>query len=285
MGGWGDVLNEIQARQTLGAQISGKAIDEVRRNHLAQLHAHTGRNVIVYASGWLQKSGLPPDLVSVHPSDIDGLMEVVKACDRDKPLDLLIHSPGGSGDAAEQLVNYLRQKFSDIRVIVPSQAMSAATMMACGANIIVMGKHSALGPIDPQFTFRTQTGQYVMVSAHAIKADFKNAQAASTSAVIWAPIMAQYWPGLLSDCDRATNRAKIVVKAWLKKYMFHGRRNAGALASRAAAYLADQQHNTHSRPLMREQLRDHGLEIVDLEADQTLQERVLSVYQIGRAHV
>jgi ClpP class serine protease len=28
-------------------------------------------------------------------------------------------------------------------------AMSAATMIACAADVIVMGKHSFLGPIDP----------------------------------------------------------------------------------------------------------------------------------------
>ena len=66
-------------------------------------------------------------------------------------LDLLMHSPGGSPDAAEAVVNYLRSKFTDIRVIIPQAAMSAATMLACAANRIVMGKHSSLGPIDPQF--------------------------------------------------------------------------------------------------------------------------------------
>ncbi len=280
MGGWGDILNEINQQRALGSQLTTGAIDNVRRNHLQLLHKHTDRNVIIYASGWLQKSGLQPDMVSVHPSDLDGFMEVVKACDKAKPLDLILHSPGGSGDAAEQIINYLRQKFSDIRAIVPSQAMSAATMMACGADRIVMGKHSALGPIDPQFSFRTQTGQYVMVSAHAIKADFEAAQQASKTShfAIWAPITAQYWPGLLSDCDRATKRSKVVVGQWLKKYMFAGKKNPGRLATNAARYLADQQHNTHSRPLMRDQLRGHGLTIDDLETDQKLQELVLSVY-------
>ena len=35
--------------------------------------------------------------------------------------------------------------------------MSAATMIACACDEIIMGKHSALGPIDPQITFDSFT--------------------------------------------------------------------------------------------------------------------------------
>ena len=66
-------------------------------------------------------------------------------------LDLIVHSPGGSSEAAEQIVRYLRSRYSYIRVIVPLQAMSAGTMIACAADEIVMGRESALGPVDPQF--------------------------------------------------------------------------------------------------------------------------------------
>jgi ClpP class serine protease len=47
-----------------------------------------------------------------------------------KDLDLIVHSPGGSPEATEAIVTYLRSKFNDIRVIVPQAAMSAATMLA-----------------------------------------------------------------------------------------------------------------------------------------------------------
>jgi hypothetical protein len=54
-------------------------------------------------------------------------------------LDLVLFLPGGSAEAAEYLVSYIRTKFKDVRVIVPHAAVSAATMMACSANVIVMG--------------------------------------------------------------------------------------------------------------------------------------------------
>jgi len=64
-------------------------------------------------------------------------------------IDLILHSSGGSAEATEAIVKYLRSKFEHIRVIIPYGAMSAATMLACAADEIIMGKHSFIGPIDP----------------------------------------------------------------------------------------------------------------------------------------
>jgi ClpP class serine protease len=73
--------------------------------------------------------------------------------DRSKGLDLILHTPGGDMAATESLVDYLRQMFGkDIRAIVPQIAMSGGTMIALAWKEILMGKHSNLGPIDPQFS-------------------------------------------------------------------------------------------------------------------------------------
>lgn len=96
-------------------------------------------------------------MTSITNEDLSGLMEVVHGLTGPN-LDLILHSPGGSPAAAEALVKYIRSKFDHVRVIVPQMAMSAATMISCSANSIVMGKHSFLGPIDPQFLLPTGVG-------------------------------------------------------------------------------------------------------------------------------
>lgn len=79
-------------------------------------------------------------------------MNAIKGLDCSKGLDLILHTPGGNPTATEGIVKYLHSKFgNNIRVIVPQMAMSAGTMLACASNEIVMGKHSCLGPIDPQY--------------------------------------------------------------------------------------------------------------------------------------
>jgi len=66
-------------------------------------------------------------------------------------LDLILHTGGRSAEATDAIVTYLRQKFNHIRIIIPQAAMSAGTMFALSADEIVMGRHSFIGPIDPQF--------------------------------------------------------------------------------------------------------------------------------------
>ncbi len=147
----------------IGAEIQAEGIpagfDRVRRRYLAKLAAYTGRETVLYAAKFTQPtpSDYHPDLYSISDGDMQGLMETLHGL-KCTELDLILHSPGGALDAAESLVAYLRTKVRDLRVIVPHLAMSAATMLACAANRILMGKHSFLGPIDPQFVLNTPLG-------------------------------------------------------------------------------------------------------------------------------
>ena len=102
-------------------------------------------------------------------------MEVVHGLPKDTPIDLILHSPGGTAEAAEAIVEYLQGRFPGLRVIVPIAAMSAATMMALAADEIIIGAHSQLGPIDPQLTIPTPEGPRSAPAA-AIRQQFKEAR-------------------------------------------------------------------------------------------------------------
>ena len=142
MGGWNDILKEVQETPT--------QYDYVRIKYLKILSDYTNRNVIAYYSAWLSKQGAAN--LDINDADMTGFMNCIHGMDCSKGLDLILHTPGGSPTAAEAIVVYLRKKFdNDIRVIVPQLAMSAGTMIACSAKVIIMGKQSSLGPIDPQF--------------------------------------------------------------------------------------------------------------------------------------
>jgi hypothetical protein len=67
-----------------------------------------------------------------------------------KEVDLLISSEGGDPIAAWRIVNLLRERFDKIGVLIPYTAKSAATVLALGADEIVMHPFSCLGPIDMQ---------------------------------------------------------------------------------------------------------------------------------------
>jgi ClpP class serine protease len=141
MPSWGEILTEIN--ESAQARNGMADFDGIRRRYLADLSAHTGRPTIIYYSDWLRGGG-----PQISLEDMVGLMEVCRGMPAG-PVDVILHSPGGSAEATASIVRYLRRQFTEMRVFVPLAAMSAATMWALAADRIVMGSHSQLGPIDP----------------------------------------------------------------------------------------------------------------------------------------
>lgn len=278
---WGEILKELQqlhaSMQELAPGVS--PFDVVRRRYIQVLAKHTGRNVILYASKWTQ-GGVEPEVISITPEDVQGFMEVVHGLTGDA-LDLVVHSPGGSAEAAEAIVTYLRSKFRDIRVLIPHAAMSAATMLSCAADRLVMGKHSFIGPIDPQFIVETELGRKP-VPAHAILEQFAMAQRQCRDPALlpsWIPMLRQYGPALIVQCQLAMQLAQSLVANWLARYMFASDPNAMDKAAKVAAALADHaSFKSHGRFIGRDQARALGIVVDDLEADQALQDAVLSIF-------
>ena len=74
-------------------------------------------------------------------------------------LDLLLVSDGGDPTVAWSIVSLIRERVEKFSVLVPQAAYSAATLIALGADEIVMHPHSNLGPVDPQIrTIRKREG-------------------------------------------------------------------------------------------------------------------------------
>lgn len=274
---WSGILSELQQLQ---AQIGQADFDAVRRKYLATLHAHTGRSIILYAAKWTQGSVIDPAAISINDEDLQGLMEVIHGLP-EAPLDLIIHSPGGSPEATEMMVRYLRSKFPHIRAIVPQAAMSAATMLACAANEIVMGKHSALGPVDPQFIINGPLGR-TAVPAQAILDQFDLARTECvdpTKLNAWLPMLSQYGPALLKQCENALELAEELVAEWLEEWMLKGDTAGKEKARRIAGALRDHvTFKSHGRHITRDRAEGMGLMIRHLEDDQQLQDLTLSVF-------
>lgn len=265
MPNWHDLNNEIRT--------TGSTYDVIRRKYLEKLFEKTGRNIIVYYSGWLQKPNLNGNYL--NDADKNGFMTVIHRLDRSKGLDLLLHTPGGESAATESLVDYLRAMFdTNIRAIVPQLAMSAGTMIACACKEIVMGKQSSLGPIDPQFAG---------VPAHGVIEEFERAYSEikkdPTKAAVWQPIIAKYSPTLIGECEKALKWSTAMVKQWLSSGMLSSKEDKEQIIDRIIAELGDHSLNlSHSRHLSSTKCKEIGLEIVDLEDDPDLQDAVLSVH-------
>ena len=274
MASWSDILGELTQSG------SPPNFDEVRRRYAAALHRHTGRNVIVYTSGWLQKPDVLHADISISDADMLGMMEVNYGLSGDQ-LDLILHSPGGSAEAAESLVAYLRARFMHIRVFVPHLAMSAATMIACAADEIVLGRHSFLGPTDPQIMVPDQAG-IRLVPAQNVLDQFEKAQKEAhdpAKLAAWLPMLAQYGPDLLVTCEASLKMSRGLVARWLETWMLRNRQDAAVRAGEISEWLANHTHfNSHARHIGLDALKEKGMCVARLEDDPKLQDLVLSVF-------
>jgi len=272
---WGNILGEIRQSIQKGDQ---QAFDTIRNKYLSQHAALTGRDTIIYASRWTSGDA-PPNLVSITDEDIHAFMEAISGLKNDS-LDLILHSGGGSAEATDAIVSYLRQKFKHIRIIIPQAAMSAGTMLACSADVIVMGKQSSIGPIDPQFILQTSVGLQA-IPAHAILEQFKRAQEDCSlnpkNLNSWSPMLNQYGPALLVRCQDQIDFGKELVGNWLKAYMFKG--ETEVIPDQIAEYLSNHANfKTHGKHISLEKASEIGLKILPLESDQQLQDSVLSAF-------
>jgi len=267
MPNWNQVLEEINGYPNVNP------LDAIRRKYLKLLHEKTGRNIIAYYSGFLQK---PKDANTIiNDDDKNGLMAAIHQLDRTKGLDLLLHTPGGESAATESIVDYLRRMFDiNIRAIIPQIAMSAGTMIACSCNKIIMGKQSNIGPIDPQFGG---------IPAHGVIAEFEEAikkiKEDPSKIPLYQVIVGKYHPTFIGECQNAIDLSSDMVKKWLTTGMFKNKATAEALAQTIVNYLNNHEDTkTHARHIHIDEAKSIGLEILDMEEDQEMQDNILTIH-------
>lgn len=139
-----------------------KAVDLVPelRRALSEIEAVRGRPCICYLAN-VVRSG--PE-TSVHDSDQLPFHEMVGLVPAEsRSVDVLLSTPGGSGEQVTRFVECLRNRFDNVEFIIPSKAMSAGTLWALSGDRIWMDERACLGPIDPQIM--TKDGLFVPAQA------------------------------------------------------------------------------------------------------------------------
>jgi hypothetical protein len=123
-----------------------------------RIEAHRKRPLIVYVTS--KRPGtyavMSTEAIPYLIQQIDGLPA------ESKEIDLLIASFGGDPMVAWRISSLLRQRVGKVFVLIPQSAYSAATLLALGANEIVMHPNGHLGPVDFQISYRSgsQSGSF-----------------------------------------------------------------------------------------------------------------------------
>lgn len=119
-----------------------------RKKLYKELEAKRGHPLICYVTSIRPLMG-----ASIGSDVIDSVIKQLEYIPKDKKeVDFLIVSNGGDPITSVQIMNLLRERFDTVNALIPYSAFSAATILALGANHIVMHPYSNLGPVDPQLT-------------------------------------------------------------------------------------------------------------------------------------
>lgn len=142
-------------------------------------------------------------IVSYAPTVVAELLADV---DPGRDLHMMLATPGGDGEVAVRLMREVQEHSARVTMVVPDMAKSAGTIMCLGADEILMGPSSDLGPIDPQLRVNKK-----LISARQIEAAIQSAEERIQSSPATYPL----YSSLLADVDMllvesarsATNRS------------------------------------------------------------------------------
>lgn len=245
------------------------------------------RNVITYFSSFQHPGAMIDD------RDRDTIEGILQKMDSNKNLDLIINSPGGRPLAAERIINVCRTYSTGFRVVVPKLAKSAATMIAFGADSILLGESSELGPVDPQIPYVDQTGKTVIRSAYSIIKGVEEIlsrinQLGSDKRVegllsLLPPIDQPF----LEECKIAQELSKDIAIRYLKMTTFKDlpekekdkkEGDTHTIEEKIAKFLNPEETFSHGRPIMYKEAKSIGLSVELLKKEDVRWNLLLQIY-------
>jgi len=135
----------------LAPQLRYRQLEMARKKVMLKLGKKRGSNVItmIHRQESIGLFGIP-FYRFINVEDSEQILRAIRSTPNDKPIDLILHTPGGLVLAASQIAKAIKSHRAKTTVIVPHYAMSGGTLIALAADEIVMDSNAVLGPVDPQ---------------------------------------------------------------------------------------------------------------------------------------
>ncbi|MCX6152158.1 MAG: hypothetical protein NTX22_16650 [Ignavibacteriales bacterium] len=221
--------------------------------------------------------------VMIEDEDAKMIEEVLQNTElNSNGLVLILNSPGGSGLAAERIINVCRAYSNDcFEVVVPNMAKSAATMICMGSNHIYMSKTSELGPIDPQVTI-VEDGTRKVFSVHGIINSFETLLKKATKEINgrvepYLQQLQRYDSRLIEDLRRAQELSESIAIKYLKLGMM-SKEGVRDIRKKIKPFLSPLETKSHGRPIFFKQAIDCGLKVSEIELDSEQWHKIWELY-------
>lgn len=199
---------------------------EERRAIYGQLEERLDSKVIAYVTGDRRQleTRIASEVMDFFTHHLDAIGVVPK-------ISLILHTRGGDTLAAWSIANLFRSFCDHLEIIVPAKAHSAGTLIALGADSIMMTKQATLGPIDPSVSGPLnpqmpggQPNNRVPVSVEDINGYLEFAQVAlggqeSDLAAAFQFLASEVNPLVLGNAYRARSQIRMLGRRLLENHM------------------------------------------------------------------
>ncbi|WP_206811650.1 SDH family Clp fold serine proteinase [Paradesulfitobacterium ferrireducens] len=181
-------------------------------------------------------------------------------------IDLVLHSFGGAVDTPFKVVSLIREFCQEFAVIVPFVAKSAASMLVLGADEVVMGPLSELGPIDPLVKHPVYKDLWVPVQAvryciEYLQRSISNSPDSEIATFISTPILNKLDPWLIGDYEKTLKASRQYAEALLSRYMLKDSPEKVPFVTEALT----EGYFSHGYPIGRREAYELGLKVIEAE--------------------
>jgi len=226
----------------LSPYMSTRALQNARYRLISLIERKYGHRVItlIHRQEKIGIFGIPIHRY-IDIEDSEAVIRAIRTTPPDKPIMMILHTPGGLVLAASQIARALKAHPAKKVVVVPHYAMSGGTLIALAADEIIMDPNATLGPLDPQLV--GPNGMYMPAPSIIKAVKEKGVDKVSDTMLVLADV-----------AEKAINQVKSFIIELIEDKV--GREKAEEIADKLVSG-----YYTHDYPITVDELRKMGIKV------------------------
>ncbi len=226
----------------LSPYMSTRALQNARYRLISLIERKYGHRVItlIHRQEKIGIFGIPIHRY-IDIEDSEAVIRAIRTTPPDKPIMMILHTPGGLVLAASQIARALKAHPAKKVVVVPHYAMSGGTLIALAADEIIMDPNATLGPLDPQLV--GPNGMYMPAPSIIKAVKEKGVDKVSDTMLVLADV-----------AEKAINQVKSFIIELIEDKV--GKEKAEEIADKLVSG-----YYTHDYPITVDELRKMGIKV------------------------